>query len=425
MPTVRSLVRPVVALALVVVALACLGAPASAHSLDSTTISIRTDGTSVDATITLSVATLDEAMGTDLAGSEVLDDGQAAAIFAYLDDHLAVTGADGAGWEEIYEEVVRESIEGIDSLAVDVAFDADGGSVEGFTIAYDAVVEAVAGHRAVVVFTDAEGSVSTPGIITASGDTVAVGESAPEVAVTDMVGHGFHHVLEGADHLLFLAVLLLPAPLVVVAGRWRRRDRLAPTVRQVVHVITAFTVGHSLTLVASSLGWISLPSQPVEVLVAASVAVSAIHLLRPFAVRGEAWIALAFGLVHGLAFAGILADLGLAGTTSLVALGGFNVGVELAQLATAAVVFPPLLLLSTTRRYDAVRVTGATFALALAGCWILERLELVANPLAPLEEAAVGHPWWVAALLAVLSLATWAWDRRAAETALQDGSLAL
>jgi hypothetical protein len=69
-------------------------------------------------------------------------------------------------------------------------------------------------------------------------------------------------------------------------------------------------------------------------------------------------------------------------------------------------------LLSTTRRYDAVRVTGATFALALAGCWILERLELVANPLAPLEDAAVGHQWRVAKILAVASLATWGWERR-------------
>ncbi len=96
--------------------------------------------------------------------------------------------------------------------------------------------------------------------------------------------------------------------------------------------------------------------------------------MRPLAVRGEAIIALGFGLVHGLAFAGILADLGLSGTTSLVALLAFTVGIELAQLTCVALVFPSLYLLSRTPLYPAVRVAGATFALAAATGWGLVRL---------------------------------------------------
>jgi hypothetical protein len=147
-------------------------------------------------------------------------------------------------------------------------------------------------------------------------------------------------VLEGADHLLFLVTLLLVAPLVAVAGRWRRREGVVPTLGRVLRVVTAFTAGHSLTLIACALGRVSVPSAPVEVLIAASVGVAALHAVRPLAREGEVLVAGAFGLVHGLAFADILTDLGLEGSTSLLALLAFNGGVELAQLATVGLLFP-------------------------------------------------------------------------------------
>ena len=211
-------------------------------------------------------------------------------------------------------------------------------------------------------------------------------------------------MLEGADHLLFLVTLLLVAPLVVPAGRWLRGDGATSALRKVVAIVTAFTVGHSLTLMASALSWVSAPRGPVEVLIAASVAVSALHALRPLARRGEVVIAAGFGLVHGLAFAGILAELGLAGSTSVPALLAFNVGVELAQLVTVALVFPSLYLISRTPWYPAVRVLGASLAVIAATGWALERLGVLDNPLAPVEDALIGHPLWGVAGLAVLAL---------------------
>jgi HupE / UreJ protein len=147
-----------------------------------------------------------------------------------------------------------------------------------------------------------------------------------------MVRYGFHHVLEGVDHLLFLIAVLLPAPLIAAAGRWRRGTGPVSTAKAVLRVVTAFTLGHSITLIAAAVGWITVPSRPVEVLIAASVGVAAVHAVRPLAARGEAILATGFGLVHGLAFAGVLSDLGIDGTTSLLSLLAFNVGIELAQL---------------------------------------------------------------------------------------------
>jgi hypothetical protein len=377
---------------------------AQAHDLDSSTLSVHVGEDSVDATVSVALATVRAVLGADATTADVV---------AYLDEHLTVTGADGAVWTETWSDAVEESVEGIESLSADVALDPAGADPSSFTVTYDAVIEADATHEAVVVLTDAAGDISTPGVLTAADDGLTIGDAAG-AGLADMVGHGLHHVLAGADHLLFLVTLLLVAPLVAVAGRWRRADGLLPTARRVLGVVTAFTVGHSVTLIASALGWVSLPSAPVEVLVAVSVGVAAVHAVRPFARRGEVLIAGLFGLVHGMAFAGILTDLGLEGTTSVPALLAFNVGVELAQLVTVALLFPSLYLASRTRFYPALRLTGAAVAFTAATGWALDRLGVLADPLSGVEDAVIAHPWYLVAALGAVAVACGAVDRRPA-----------
>jgi hypothetical protein len=389
-------------------------AVADAHSLDSSTLSVRVAEDSVDATVSVALETLDQALGTDHTSSTDVAS-YAEAVTAYLDEHLAVTGADGSAWAESWTDVVRESVEGIESLSVEVTLDPGDADPSAFTLAYDGIIEADPSHEAVVVLTDAAGDISTAGVLTASDSSLPIGEAAGgrvSTGLADMVGYGLHHVLEGADHLLFLLTLLLVAPVVVVAGRWQRREGLLPTLRRVLAVVTAFTVGHSLTLIASALGWVSVPGAPVEVAIAVSVGVAAVHALRPLARGGEVAIAGAFGLVHGLAFAGILTGLGLDGSASVPALLAFNVGVELAQLLTVALVFPSLYVVSRTRSYPALRRTGAVVALAAAAGWALDRLGVLADPLAGAEGAVIARPWSVVAGLALLAACCWAADRR-------------
>lgn len=382
--------------------LALAPSPASAHSLDSSTLSVHVGDEGVDATVSVALETITAVLGEGASDAEVV---------AYLGEHLSVVGVDGTVWDETWSELAHESVDGLASVSAEVALDTAGADPSSFTLTYDAVIEADSSHEAVVVLTDAAGDISTPGVLTATDDSLQLGDT-PDVGWVDMVGLGFHHVLEGADHLLFLLTLLLVAPLAVSAGRWRRRDGVAPTARRVLHVVTAFTVGHSLTLVASSLGWVSLDATLVEVLIAASVGVSAVHAIRPLVRGGEVLIAGGFGLVHGLAFAGILGSLGLSGSTSLVALLAFNLGVELAQLVTVTVVFPSLYVASRTRSYPAVRVAAASFAL-LASCgWAADRLGLLANPLAELEAAAIEHPWWVVAGVALVARGCWSLEKR-------------
>ncbi len=144
---------------------------------------------------------------------------------------------------------------------------------------------------------------------------------------------GIQHILLGIDHLLFVLALLL-----VVVG-WRR----------LVATITAFTVAHSITLAAATLGFVSVPQQPVEAVIALSIVFVAgeiVHISqgRPSMTRRWPWIvALVFGLLHGLGFAGALSEVGLPEQSIPLALLLFNLGVELGQLlfigAVAAVAF--------------------------------------------------------------------------------------
>ncbi|WP_085028705.1 HupE/UreJ family protein [Ensifer aridi] len=162
----------------------------------------------------------------------------------------------------------------------------------------------------------------TPGSPSA---TIPASHSAWAVFST-YVRQGIEHIAFGLDHLLFVTALMLIV-----------RDRL-----KLVKAITAFTLAHSITLSCATLGWITLPSKPVELMVALSIVMVAAEIVRmergetSLAITSPWTVAFAFGLLHGFGFAGALVDLGLPRSNVPLALLAFNVGVELGQLAFVA-----------------------------------------------------------------------------------------
>jgi HupE / UreJ protein len=219
---------------------------------------------------------------------------------------------------------------------------------------------------------------------------------------------GIHHIAEGTDHLLFLLVLLLPAPLLVSASTrtqtWVRPAPIRASLLHILGIVTAFTLGHSFTLALSVFGLVTLPTRPFEVLIAVSILISAIHALRPLFPGREAAIAAFFGLVHGMAFASALNALGFNGWYRLVSLLGFNLGIETMQLAVVAAVLPSLLLLSRTRAYSAFRICGALLATIASVTWIAERLFNLRTQIDPAVNAAAHHAPQLAAALFLLGL---------------------
>lgn len=182
------------------------------------------------------------------------------------------------------------------------------------------------------------------------------------------VALGIEHILAGPDHLLFVLGLLL----------------LVPTTRLLVETVTAFTVGHSITLSAAVLDLAHVPSRPIEVLIAASVLLLAVELARTDAhgtlLRRFPWIAaLAFGLLHGFGFAGALEEAGLPQRDVPTALFAFNVGIELGQLVFVfAVLGVTALLARVAGARGAARTRHAVvYAMGiLSAYWVIERAAL-------------------------------------------------
>lgn len=189
----------------------------------------------------------------------------------------------------------------------------------------------------------------------------------------NMVALGMQHIREGTDHLLFLIVLLLPAMLQVNGKKWGESGGIKYSLARLLKIVTAFTIGHSVTLLIGALGWIRLPTQPIEIMIAVSILVSAIHAVYPVFPGKETYVASGFGLIHGLAFATILSNLQLDMGTLILSIFGFNLGIELMQLFIIAIITPWLILLSRRTFYKWFRVTGALVAAMIAIVWIIER----------------------------------------------------
>ena len=180
------------------------------------------------------------------------------------------------------------------------------------------------------------------------------------------VALGVEHILTGFDHLLFVIGLLF----------------LVGFNRRLVTTITAFTVAHSVTLASSALGWLVLRSPPVEATIALSIVLVASEALQPrqtLARRWPALVAFLFGLVHGLGFAGALADIGLPPNHLFVALLTFNLGVEAGQLAVVGAAFVGWRVL---RRWEASNLarTPALYAIgSVAAYWTIGRVAALAG----------------------------------------------
>jgi hydrogenase/urease accessory protein HupE len=195
----------------------------------------------------------------------------------------------------------------------------------------------------------------------------------PDTGVSEILGSyiglGITHILEGIDHLLFVLALLL----------------LVPDRKRLFWAVTAFTLAHSITLVAATLGFLNVPPPPVEAVIALSIVFLAYELTLPPERRDPVtmsfpWlVAFAFGLVHGLGFAGALREIGLPEGDIPLALFAFNIGVELGQLlfigfvlATGAVV---KLLYPKIKLYSATLSRCASYAIgSLAAFWVIARV---------------------------------------------------
>jgi hypothetical protein len=202
-----------------------------------------------------------------------------------------------------------------------------------------------------------------------------LGVTAPRNPFFTFLKEGIWHIWSGYDHILFLLALLLPGVLRRQNGNWAPVTEARSAFVNVLKVVTAFTVAHSITLSLSVLGIVHLPSRLVESAIAASVVVAAFNNLVPLFPEGVWMVAFGFGLLHGFGFANALRDLGLQHGQLALTLFGFNLGVEIGQLAIVAVFLPLALGLRRLLFYQRFILRfGSAAIIVVASTWLAERV---------------------------------------------------
>jgi hypothetical protein len=386
-------------------------ATASAHRMPTSAVLLAIGPGKVRGEVQLPIDRLAVALKRDVTPAQAAGPLRAE-IERYTRRHIHAVGTDGGEWRVGVGGGHIERIDHLEQIVMSLSLTPPHGEVTDFDLRYDVIIEQLVTHKAIATIR----SQWDKGTTAHDPETVGVYDWHTKSLRVHADGgswlHGFlataglavQDISERADHLLFLLVLLIPAPLVVHGGRWRRRDDARASVMRVVRVVTAFAIGHSITLALATFGLIHLPNRLVESLIAVSILVAAVHALRPLVIGGEAIIAAGFGLAHGLAFATLLSDLGFSSDALVSSLLGFNLGIEATQLVVVALMMPSLYALSHSAAYGAVRSSTALLAIVLAGDWFLERTTLIdRDPFAAVSTALVAHPFAVAAAFALLA----------------------
>ncbi len=229
-------------------------------------------------------------------------------------------------------------------------------------------------HRSLVTMRTSSASVTA---IASNSNSRLKGPSGTGASssVYSFLREGVHHILIGYDHLAFLGLLLLPVVLRRSDRSWRPVAGIRPALLQAAGIVTAFTVAHSITLTSAALGWLTPSTRWVEAAIAASVLLAALNNIWPLITRRLFLLAFGFGLVHGFGFASVLAEVGIPREARVASLLGFNLGVEIGQLAVVAVLLPVLYLARRSSWYPSLVLRGVSAAVGLlAVWWIFQRL---------------------------------------------------
>lgn len=362
-------------------AFAGLSGLAQAHKPSESYLTIRTDDSSptgLSGQWDIALRDLDFAIGLDADGDGAITWGETRArhaeIAAYALARLSLQ-ADGQPCTlEVPRQLVDRHSDGVYSV-LELSIRCPSATPTELALEYRLFADLDRQHRGLLNLKTAQGARSAVLDPAAGKAQFALRDVHPASQFLSYGREGVWHIWIGFDHILFLVSLLLPAVLVWRRPRWEPAKSFRSAFWEVAKVVTAFTVAHSITLSLATLGWVSLPSRWVESAIAASVVLAALNNLRPL-VEGRRWlVAFCFGLIHGFGFASVLQDLGLPPDALLLSLVGFNLGVEVGQLAIVAVLLPIAFVLRRQWVYKRLILVGGSLLIALlAAAWFIERV---------------------------------------------------
>lgn len=286
-----------------------------------------------------------------------------------------------------------------------------------FDLYYDAVLHQVVTHKIFVNLKQdwqngkTDGKETSLGVIelnvaanTITSMPINLDEGSLLKGFIFMIWLGINHIAEGIDHLLFLLVLLLPATLNASGGHWTTFAGTRNSTVNILKIVTAFTIGHSFSLILGAKQWLLLPQQPVEIAIAITVLITAFHALRPLFPNREMIVALPFGLVHGLAFSTVLTELNLDTKELSYSILGYNIGIELMQVFVIVLTMPWIIALSKNDHLKWIRISGAVLAVIAALAWMIERINLQPNIVSISVERILSQGKWIVLFLMLISI---------------------
>lgn len=355
-------------------------APAFAHPVGASAVTVTVQSDRVDALLQIPVDRFAQATGIALEDSAASLREKRAQVDLAILSGFGLQDDAGVPYRLTVTSAEIGAVNGQPALVSEVTASPAAGRISGDIALTDTIVSAAIPTHRIYVFLASDvmsGRVSEAGpelLGVLDGDTTHLGLHRPDeswwTAFGAMVGLGLQHIKEGTDHVLFLLTLLLIAPVVAMGRRWGGRRTARAASLHMLGIVSSFTAGHTLSLALVSFGIVRFPEAPVEFLVSFSILIAAVHAFRPLMRRGEILVGAVFGLVHGTAFATTIVDLGLDAPSTVVAVLGFNVGVELAQLIVVLLVLPLLLLLVRTPSYHWVRRAVSVFSAAASISWM-------------------------------------------------------
>jgi len=369
--------RPVVALAAFALGV-FLTATASAHKPSDSYLTLAVRGPHIEGRWDVALRDLDNVMGLDRDGKGDITWGEvrtrAPEIASFALDRLTLAADDAPCPVRFGDLRIADHSDG--SYAV-IRFEAlCSATPRMLDVDYQLFFDVDPQHRGVTridddaatraaIFTDAERHQRFP---------LAHAERSRQLGAA--IRLGIAHIFSGIDHLLFLIALLLPSVLSRngARGTWEPVLHLRAALLDVLRIVTAFTLAHSITLSLATFGVVRPPSRFIEAGIAASVVLAAMNNVFPILEESRWGAAFLLGLLHGFGFSATLLDLDLPRQNLVVTLFGFNVGVELGQLCVVLAFVPLAYAVRSTDAYRRVAMQGGSLAIAaVAGVWFVER----------------------------------------------------
>jgi HupE / UreJ protein len=348
---------------------------AQAHISSNGFLTLQVDRAQISGALELAIRDGELTVGLDHDGDGKVTWGELrasqTALETYVFGHLRLSGAESCEMK-LGAVRVNERVDG-NYLWLPISA-ACRGMLKRLTIDYRILDSQDPSHRGLLTLS-ANGTTQTAVLgSTAQMRVFELDHPSPWAAFVEYLRAGIWHIWSGIDHLLFLLSLLLPAVLVRRKDRWEAVPLAAPAFANIVKVVTAFTLAHSITLSLAAFDIIRLPGRLTESIIAASIIVAALNNVFPRVTEGRWRIAFAFGLLHGFGFASVLAEMGLPKGARLVSLVAFNLGVETGQLAVVLAVMPLAYLLRSTTFYRRGVIPWGSSAIAgVALVWFLQR----------------------------------------------------